>query len=118
MSIDHNGQRSYTVGCPDMRVNAIVEWSDHAKDRWQDRGDGRGYVRAFDESVEVDYPSAHSACRGRYHAEADAVLIVKRVRRLEETIGWDFVDVVLTVIDLTDREEDEQQYVREQVSDQ
>jgi len=115
MSIDHNGQRSYTVGCPDMRVNAIVEWSGHAKDRWQDRGDDRGYVRAFDESVEVDYPSAHSACRGRYHAEADAVLIVKRVRRLEATIGWDFVDVVLTVIDLTDREPDEQQYVRQQV---
>jgi len=35
---------------------------------------------------------------------------------LEASIGWDFVDVVLTVIDLNDREPDEQEYVREQVS--
>lgn len=115
MSVDHNGKRSFTVGSPDMRVEATVEWSPHAKDRWQHRGDARGYLRAFDESVEVDYPSAHSACRGRYHPEADAVLIVKRVRRLEVSIGWDFVDVVVTVIDLNDREPDEQEYVREQV---
>jgi len=102
---------------PDPFVDPIVEWTPHAIDRWEERGDDRGHLRAFAESQEIDYPSAHSGCRGRYHAESDVVLIVARERRLEASIGWEIFDVVVTVIELGDREEDEQEFVREQVEE-
>lgn len=118
MSVDHGSEPSFVeivVSHPDLRLDPRVEWSAHAKDRWDERAGDVGYLRAWTQSVEVDYPSAHSNTRGRYHEATDSVLIVKRVRRNGGPVGWEFVDIVVSVIELTDRGEDEQQYVREQV---
>jgi len=104
-----------TISDPDLRLDPAVEWSPHAKERWAERGGAVGYLRAWAQSVEVDYPSAHSKTRGRYHEATDSVLIVKRVRRNGGRVGWEFVDIVVSVIELTDRSEDEQRYVRQQV---
>jgi len=100
---------------PDLRVDATVEWSAHGKDRWQERGNDVGYLRAWAQSKEVDYPDAHSGARGRYHEASDCVLIVKRLRRHSTRIGAEFVDKIISVIELGDRPDHEQRYVREQV---
>ena len=118
MSVEHAGGTSFaelTISDPDLRLDPEVEWSGHAKDRWNERAGDVGYLRAWAQSEEVDYPSAHSKARGRYHEATDTVLIVKRVRRNGGSVGWQFVDIVMSVIELTDREPDEQRYVRQQV---
>lgn len=109
----------------DPRVDAEIEWSDHAKNRWRERGSDVGFLRAWSQSEEIDYPSAHSGCRGRYHEASDSVLIVKRLRRRDNAMGWQFVDIVTSVIEVSDREgqtvvvdgreRDEAAYVRGQV---
>ena len=109
----------------DHRVDADIEWSPHAKQRWDERGGGVGYLRAFVTAEEIHYPSAYDNCRGRYHEASDSVLIVKRVRRREHAMGWQIVDIIRSVIDCADREGksaivdgdrvDEAAYVRGQV---
>ena len=106
------------ISDPDLRLNPTVEWSPHAKDRWGERAGAVGYLRAWAQSEEVDYPSAHSATRGRYHEATDTVLIVKRLRRNGGAVGWEFVDLVVSVIELGDRPDDEQRHVRQQVRDE
>ena len=118
MSSDRATSQSFaelTITDPDLRLDPTVEWSTHAKDRWQERGGSVGHLRAWQESAEVDYPSAHSEARGRYHEATDSVLIVKRVRRNTDDLGWEFIDIVMSVIELDDRPDDEQRYVRQQV---
>jgi len=118
MSTDRETSQSFaelTISDPDLRLDPTVEWSGHAKERWQERAGSVGYLRAWQQSEEVDYPSAHSRCRGRYHEATDSMLIVKRVRRNAGAVGWEFADIVMSVIELGDRPEEEQQYVREQV---
>jgi len=105
------------ISDPDLRLNPTVEWSSHAKDRWGERAGAVGYLRAWDQTEEVDYPPAHSATRGRYHEATDTVLIVKRLRRNGGAVGWEFVDLVVSVIELGDRPDDEQRHVRQQVRD-
>jgi len=109
----------------DHRVDADIEWSPHAKQRWDERGGSVGYLRAFATAEEIHYPSAYDDCRGLYHEASDSVLIVKRVRRREHAMGWAIVDIVRSVIDCGDRvgktvtvdgeEVDEAAYVRGQV---
>jgi len=116
-----------TVTDIDPHADADVMWTDHGKERWDVRGNGSGYLRAWTDSEEVDYPSAHSGARGRYHKPSDCVLIVKRERQREQAVGWRIVDIVLTVIRLNDREGvpvrekevdcDEAAYVRRQVQE-
>ena len=91
------------ISDPDLRLNPTVEWSPHARDRWGERAGAVGYLRAWAQSEEVDYPSAHSATRGRYHEATDTVLVVKRLRRNGGAVGWEFVDIVVSVIELGDR---------------
>ena len=117
MSPDRGTDPSFVdvlISDPDLRLNPTVEWSPHAKDRWGERAGAVGYLRAWAQSEEVDYPPAHSAARGRYHETTDTVLVVKRLRRNGGAVGWEFVDLVVSVIELGDRP-DEQRHVRQQV---
>jgi len=114
-----------TVTDIDPHADADLMWTEHGKEQWDDRGNGSGYLRAWTESEEVDYPSAHSDTRGRYHEASDCVLIVIRERQREQAVGWRIVDIVVTVIQLDDREGvpvrregvdcDEAEFVRQQV---
>lgn len=86
-------------------------WSVHARERWFDptRNDvsGRSPECGWRESVPVDYPSADGDTRGRYHADGDCVLLVK-----DDIVRGQSRRVVVTVINLRDRELWEQEYVR------
>jgi hypothetical protein len=109
----------------DPHVDADLMWTDHGKEQWDARGNGVGYLRAWSQSEEVDYPSAYDGTRGRYHEASDCVLIVVRERQRHDSVGWRIVDIVRTVIELSDRENiavqkkgvdcDEATYVRQQV---
>jgi len=126
MSTDHN--RIATLTDIDPHVDADLVWSNHAKDRWDDRGNGVGYLRAFEQSEEVDYPSAYDGARGRYHEASDVVLIVRRERQRDSAVGWRIVDMVVSAIELGDRVDipvqkdgvdcDEATYVRRQVREE
>lgn len=80
-------------------------WDNHVSRMWFQRSDvpwkdPRG---AFDEAIEVHYPSAELDSKAFYHAEADVIFCV---------IDGD----ARTCIDLSDRSEREQHYVHSQVS--
>ena len=42
------------------------------------------------------------------------IQVVKRLRRNGGAVGWEFVDIVVSVIELGDRPDDEQRHVRQQ----
>ena len=44
------------ISDPDLRLNPTAEWSPHARDRWGERAGAVGYLRAWAQSEEVDYP--------------------------------------------------------------
>ena len=105
------------ISDPDLRLNPTVEWSPLAPPVLCVRR-AVGYLRTWAQSEEVDYPPAHSATRGRYHEATDTVLIVKRLRLNGGANGWEFVDLVVSVIELGDRPDDEQRHARQQVRDE
>lgn len=84
-----------------------AEWINAVSKKWFERSDAshldpRG---AFDEAVEVHYPSARGDSTAYYHPDGDVVFI--------ESDGF-----VRTCIALRDRSRREQEYVRNQVSSQ
>lgn len=90
-----------------------LAWSLHARRQWARRSacPGRDLDRVWYQSVPADYPPARDGAWARYHADGDVVLLLNS----DDTPAERAERVVVTVIKLTDRPRDEQQYVREQV---
>lgn len=92
---------------------ADPHWTRHSRERWHDerRNDvaDRDRERGWWESIPVEYPSAESGYRARYHPDGDCVLLWTR-----DIVEGDHRPVVVTVINLRDRQPEEQAYVRYQ----
>ena len=83
-----------------------IQWvSEHARQRFSQRAGGlRNLFAVWYEARPINFPSARGQAYARYHVGYDLVLIA----------AW---GELLTVIKLTDRPLDEQQYVRNQLED-
>ncbi|QLH78637.1 hypothetical protein HZS55_15665 [Halosimplex rubrum] len=77
--------------------------SGHARDRWRNRTHARldDLKTAWYEATPVEYPPAKGETYARYHAPTDTVLLARNGE-------------LVTVIELTDRPADQQEFVRDQ----
>ncbi|MCU4743431.1 hypothetical protein [Natronoglomus mannanivorans] len=81
--------------------------TDHARDQWRDRSSQpwRDLTTVWSESFRIDHPAAHSGAESFYHPPTEIVLLVQS----------DDVETLVTCIDLNDRCDAEQSYVRSQI---